>query len=152
MVVGGGRQPGASVIELNSEQRQQALNGEVVVQQMEETDVHLMAFFVQASLDVVMKAVDLPPRLDEIENPKALSGMMWAGISPYVGPLIWWSRRSNYRDYECDWEQLYCNYALDPSKENRFPLQRVVSVRGEGEGVGWNTTVTPLLPDGYRPH
>ena len=143
-----------SEIELNSEQRQKALSGEVVVQQVEDTDVHLMAsVYVQASPDVVMKAVmDLPPRLNEVENLESLE--------PYdVGRHIAARWTINvvvtsvqfFVIYECDWEAFYCNYALDPSKENQVPASKgSYRVRAEGQG-SWLEYHSYTTPAGWIP-
>jgi hypothetical protein len=108
-------------VEFSTEESAQARAGEVVVKQDRVTGNHLTAsVFVQASPEAVLRAVmDLPPRLEEIDNLEGLEAYEVAGH-----PAARWKLDARLKIvyfsviYECDWEQGFCSFSLDPAHES----------------------------------
>ena len=111
-------------VEINDEEKSRALGGEVVVKQ-DESHGNLLtaAVFVSASPEAVMKAVmDLPPRLDEIDN---LEGLEIYEAGGHVAAR--WKLDAKLKIaffsviYECDWTRHFCSFGLDPTKKSDIP-------------------------------
>jgi hypothetical protein len=108
-------------VELSEEESARARTGEVIVRQDSITGNILTAsVFVEASPEAVLRSVmDLPPRLEEIDSLEGLEAYEVAGH-----PSARWKLDAKIKVvyfsviYECDWEQLFCSFSLDPAHES----------------------------------